>query len=244
MKIIAFGDIHGRTNWKKIIANNDFDKVIFIGDYFDTHYDVSTEQQKENFKDIISFKKSNLDKVVLLFGNHDYHYLRTSNEQYSKFQQEEKTNIQELLHKAIDEDLLQMCYIHWNYLFVHAGVTKTWCKTNNIDEMNLSNSINDLFKYTPNAFRFTSGKNGSGWGDDVEQSPIWVRSRSLYMDKIPNYIQVVGHTVMDKITGLNGGINIYTEGRTIETSGVIFIDTLGTSEEYLEIIDGFVKAKK
>lgn len=237
MKIIALGDTHGRMDWKNITANDNSDRVIFIGDYFDTHDDISPRQQIENFKDIIAYKKANPKKVILLFGNHDYHYLRTTAEHYSGFQQWHKTDIQELLHKAIDENLLQMCCVFWNYLFVHARVTKTWCKANGINMNDVERSINDLFKYKPNSFRFTAGENGSVYGDDICQTPIWVRPKSLYTDKISNYIQVVGHTTQDWISGLNGSRKIYTAGRTVETSGVIFIDTLGTSGEYLQIID-------
>lgn len=50
-RIIAFGDIHGRMNWKTITSKNDFNKVIFIGDYFDSHDRVSAQQQMENFRD-------------------------------------------------------------------------------------------------------------------------------------------------------------------------------------------------
>ena len=218
MKIIALGDIHGRSDWMTIIDKNTFDKVIFIGDYFDTHENIPPEQQKENFKEIVSFKKSNMDKVVLLCGNHDYHYLRTTNETYSGYQQWQKTDIQELLHPAIDEGLLQMCFTYDNLLFCHAGITKTWCKNNLIQEDSIEESVNDLFKFKPTSFRFTRGKNYSPYGDDVEQSPIWVRPKSLLKDRIEGFIQVVGHTSQDKL---------------IITDDVILIDTLGSSNEYL-----------
>lgn len=222
MRIIALGDTHGRTDWKQITANEKFDKVVFIGDYFDTHEDISPEQQKENFKDIIAYKKANMDKVVLLFGNHDYHYLRTTNETYSGYQQWQKTDIQELLHPAIDEGLLQMCFVWHNLIFCHAGITQTWCENNLVNKDNsynfLEDAVNELFKYKPNSFRFTSGKNHSPYGDDVEQSPIWVRPNSLLRDRIEGFIQVVGHTTQNKL---------------VITDDVILIDTLGTSNEYL-----------
>lgn len=224
MKIIALGDTHGRNDWKQITAKETFDKVVFIGDYFDTHEDVSPNQQKENFKDIIAYKKANMDKVVLLFGNHDYHYLRTTNEQYSGFQQWQKTDIQELLHSAIDEKLLKMCFLYDNILFTHAGLTKTWSKNmlgnENISIEILEKTINDLFLYQPNSFKFTSGKNASPYGDDVEQSPIWVRPQSLFLDLIDGYKQVVGHT---------------TQKQLHITPNVILIDCIGTSGEYLII---------
>jgi len=229
MKTIALGDIHGRTDWKQIIANEKFDKVIFIGDYFDTHENITPEQQKSNFEDLIEYKKANMDKVVLLFGNHDFHYLRTVNETYSGFQPGHKIDIQEMLHEAIDAELMQMCYVQKHILFTHAGVTKTWCDENLIQKEFLEQAINDLFKYKPNAFKFTSGKRYSPYGDDICQTPIWVRPQSLLQDRIDDYIQVVGHTTQNKL---------------VITDNVILIDTLGTSKEYLQIIDDvFLVAK-
>lgn len=217
MRIIALGDTHGRSNWKQIINYEKFDKIVFIGDYFDTYDNISFEQQMDNFKEIISYKKDNLDKVILLFGNHDYHYLKTVNETYSGYQFYRKKDIQDILHSAIDDDLLQMCFIWDNMIFSHAGITQTWCDNNTIRRECIEKSINELFKYNPKAFKFTSGKNFSQYGDDIEQSPIWVRPNSLLINKIEGYIQIVGHTTQNKL---------------IITDDVILIDTLGTSKEY------------
>jgi predicted phosphodiesterase len=71
MKIIALGDIHGRTNWEKIVDNEmDSDKIIFIGDYFDSRDSISALEQIHNFKEIIKLKKIYPEKFIILFGNH------------------------------------------------------------------------------------------------------------------------------------------------------------------------------
>ena len=49
MKIIAIGDIHGRSIWKNIVSANSYDKVVFLGDYFDS-FDIHTLDQIDNFK--------------------------------------------------------------------------------------------------------------------------------------------------------------------------------------------------
>ncbi|NBP57427.1 metallophosphoesterase, partial [bacterium] len=36
MKTIFIGDIHGRSIWKEIVEQEKPDRVIFIGDYFDS----------------------------------------------------------------------------------------------------------------------------------------------------------------------------------------------------------------
>ncbi len=224
MKLIALGDTHGRDIWKRIIfKEQDFDKIIFIGDYFDTKEDISGNQQIENFKNILDTKIKYPDKFVLLIGNHDFHYLKTTEESYSGFQNDYSKSISRLLHRAIEKNLLQMCFVSGDYLFVHAGVTKTWCQINKIDENNLENAINKLFIDNPNAFAFTEGKKGSLTGDEICQTPIWVRPRSLAEDKIDNFFQIVGHTQVRRITF---------------TDDFVLIDVLGYTEEYLIVKDG------
>jgi len=91
--------------------------------------------------------------------------------------------------------------------------------------------LNEMFKYKPLAFMF----NGfNAYGDDLWQTPIWIRPKSLmevnrdYLRK--EIIQVVGHTSMKQID---------IEGKA--TGGrYYFIDCLDTSGEYLIITDGEV----
>lgn len=194
MKIIAIGDLHGRNIWKDIINKTDYDKVIFIGDYFDSDEGISAEQQAENFKDVIAFKKDNPEKVKLLFGNHDFHYLPSVTEHYSGFQPAHRKDFEVLIKDAVDEDFLQACFVFENILFTHAGLTKTWSSAYDIDTKNPEQQLNDLLKHQPEAFRFAPGKNHSAIGDDITQSPIWVRPESLQQDKVDYFTQVVGHT--------------------------------------------------
>lgn len=74
MKIIIVPDVHGRTFWRKTTELIDnVDKVIFLGDYLDPYPDIDGIFPHEaliEFKDILEFKKSYPDKVILLLGNH------------------------------------------------------------------------------------------------------------------------------------------------------------------------------
>jgi hypothetical protein len=230
MKIIALGDTHGRTHWKNIVAKEtDADKIVFIGDYFDTHYDVSVDQQIQNFIDILNFKKENVDKVILLIGNHDFHYLKGAQETYSGYQKFKAVDINEVLEPAVSIGLLQMCYVYEDFVFTHAGLTKTWCENNDINLSELEDSVNRRFMSNIESFRFTYGDNFSNSGNDVTQPPIWVRIPSLLKNKLEGYRFVVGHTTIEELT---------------ITDSLIGIDTIGTSEEYLVIIDGEPSAAK
>ena len=222
MKIIAIGDLHGRTLWKYIVSKVDFDVVVFIGDYFDTHENISPVQQIENFKELLDYKKQLPEKVVLLFGNHDYHYFPWVEKKYSGFQDEYDTEILEILHNALKEGLMQMCYKYKKFVFTHAGITKTWLsKAGYKNNYPVDIFLNDLFVKYPHKFEFSMGDNYSLTGDDICQSPIWVRPKSLSKNALNGYIQIVGHTVQEKINVINNSI--------------ILIDTLGKSAQFLEV---------
>jgi hypothetical protein len=230
MKIVAVGDTHGRSKWKEIVnVEKDFDKFIFIGDYFDAKDGgYSANRQIENFKDIVEFKRNNPDKVILLIGNHDFHYLNGVNEEYSSFQWSYRKDINDVLQPVVDEGLIQMCYQYNKYFFSHAGITKTWCNNNNINSNNLVNDINNLFRDDVTRFRFTMGENDSYGGNDVTQPPIWVRPQSLVKDMVDGIICVVGHTQVKEVT-------------VMEENNLILIDCLGTNDDYLVIENDKIK---
>ncbi len=192
MKIVALGDTHGRLNWKEIVAKETgVDKIVFIGDYFDTHDDVTPEQQISNFLEILEFKKANMDKVILLIGNHDFHYTGYAYSTYSGYQYGAAPRINEILLEALKDDLMQMCYKHDIFVFTHAGITKTWAEANGIDVNDLENSINEMFKVKPRVFDFTMGDNYSQTGNDITQTPIWVRPQALLSDSFFSIMSLV-----------------------------------------------------
>lgn len=209
-KWIAIGDIHGRDTWKSIVNTeiDNVDKIIFVGDYFDS-FDIPITTQISNFLDILEFKRANSDKVVLLTGNHDIHYLKTLDETYSGYSHAFALMIEnDCIIPAIRERLLQICYMDSNFIFTHAGVTKTWLLLTDVIESiyeeigDLDVKLNDLFFYKPRTFRYQSNYKFSlsdPYGDNIWQGPLWVRPNSLLKDKIAAYTQVVGHTQVDEI---------------------------------------------
>lgn len=232
MKTIVIGDTHGRDLWKQI-SNQPFDVFVFIGDYFDTHENITVQQQMDNFRDILAFKKSIPDKVILLTGNHDYHYTRGVSENYSGYNELKAFDIMELLDEA--KTSMQMAYlIDEKYLCTHAGVSKTWCFNHGVDgEIRIDEHINLLFKETLIPFRFQAGNTYDDTGDDICQTPIWIRPNSLFNDRIEGYNQIVGHTYQRKITPPN-----YIKDH------LWFIDALGTSKEYVIIEDNKISVHK
>lgn len=241
-RIICLGDTHGRVDWKAIAEKEltTCDKFLFIGDYFDTHNQgVSGNKQIVNFKEIVEFKKTNPDKVILLTGNHDYHYIRGIGETYSGYQAMYALEIGELVEQTIKDDLMQMCYLHDKFFFSHAGLTKTWIQRvlipNNINPLVndvMVQHINDFLKFQPRVFGFMMGDNFDQTGDDITQGPIWVRPHSLARDMVEEITCVVGHTPVQKLR-LNP-----------KHPSIILIDCLGTTKEYLIIEDGIPKSSE
>lgn len=224
MKLAAFGDTHGRDTWKTFVKElDDADKIIFIGDYFDS-ITISFIEQLHNFKEILDFKRNDPDRVILLMGNHDLHYLPefiSIGEYYSGYQGTAWADIQSHLLPAINNHEIQMAYSYDKYLFTHAGVTNTWCKEWGIDTTRIEDHINELFYQNPRCFGF----NGyDTYGDDITQGPCWVRPDSLRADRLKNYIHVVGHTKFKRVVD-----------DFADMLGAIYIDCLDTSEEFLTL---------
>jgi hypothetical protein len=240
MKTIILGDTHGRSNWKLATHQDQPDRVIFIGDYFDS-FDIPGVEQIHNFKEIIQYKENNPQiEVVLLIGNHDHHYFPeigyTGTSGY-------QSGIAPSITQVIDENRhhLQMAYGFGDYLFTHAGVSPIFMDqvfgSDGWSKESIVVDLNELFKYKPKAFEF----NGfDGYGDNTTQTPIWIRPGSLMSvnkkhDKglKKDYIQIVGHTQMKKLDLV--GSDKFTGGR------YYFIDTMDTSGEYLIVEDNQLK---
>lgn len=199
MNITVISDVHGRQDWKTIVEiNKDSDLFIFLGDYLDS-WDISPINQFHNLLDIIEFKNNNLDKVILLLGNHDISYISYFDAKCSGFNPQTKMLCEDLLIQNINKGLFKMCHKVDYYLFSHAGVSKTWCKQFNIDTNDLEKSINENFIVKPKIFKFNFGNKFSSYGDEVCQTPVWIRPNSLDKDSVDEYIQIVGHSEIDNI---------------------------------------------
>ncbi len=219
-KMVIIGDIHGRSLWKNIVQQHPNDEIVFVGDYFDSKEYISAHTQIQNFNEIAAFKKANPERVTLLFGNHDFHYLPEAGERYSGYQYFYATDIYEALKPALDKKLLCICFQKGKYLISHAGLTRTWCRKYKIPLRNPAEAVNRLFYENPEAFRFSAGALNDPTGDEPEQGPLWVRPFSLENDALRGFVQVAGHTQQKQIT-----FGKYLIG----------VDVLGYLPNYLEI---------
>jgi hypothetical protein len=224
MKTVVLGDIHGLGVWELIVAKESPDRVIFLGDYFDST-EVSTSQQINNYNKIVEFKKSGGADIIMLVGNHDFHYLPyIDTDDISGFQSHSEDVLKELVGSTLNN--LTMCYKQGNYLFTHAGVSDNFLLKAQINYSRdtIDSSINTLFLNNPHIFDFDEDCEDAS-GDNKEQSCIWIRPRSLMNNSHTikkDYIQIVGHTTQKRVD-VKG---VATDGR------FYFLDTLRTSGQY------------
>lgn len=232
MKTLVIGDIHGRTQWKYITANEEYDKVVFLGDYFDSHENISYEEQLKNFEDILTFKSDSPDKVILLYGNHDHSYY--NNERCSSYNPKYADKISEILKEADQLSYLQAMHIQDDIIMSHAGISDFWLKNvahmNNPDEV----TLDDL-----SIFNFNYLMGFDPYGESISQSPIWIRLKSLSANFLPGYRQIVGHTSLKK-PGVIGD-TIYCNDLmpfyyiTVEDKEILYKDNTGKTVEPVRI---------
>jgi hypothetical protein len=138
-----------------------------------------------------------------------------------------------------------MAYRMDEFLFSHAGVSakfmdsvfgkEGWTVDTLVDQ------LNELFKYKPNTFTFGNAISinklsyTDPYGDNEEQSPIWIRVRSLVSANKNTELkkavrQIFGHT---QVTKIDLALSMKALGGKYYP-----IDALSTSREYLVIEDG------
>lgn len=195
-KILIVPDVHGRKFWHKAEELiNEVDKIIFLGDYLDPYFweGVTFETAMLEFKNILTFKQKNPEKVILLTGNHDVHYIILEFMNCSRLNLDERVKIHELFQSNIDK--FNLIYQHDNYLFSHSGIYQEW-----IDKYNITlEELFDLKTFFQNRWKTLEdvGMYRGGW--DKVGSCIWADIRErIQHNVIPNFIQIVGHTLSDK----------------------------------------------
>ena len=143
-KILVIPDVHGRRFWKKPVDKyiDTVDRVVFLGDYLDPYDDEGVDYQPDdvfqNWLDIIKVKMDNMDKVVLLKGNHDEHYSSWVFRRMAGGTRMDARNWSRN-HEVFNElkDLFLLAHMEEvngiPYVFTHAGLTAYWLKKVNTE---------------------------------------------------------------------------------------------------------------
>lgn len=227
MKLVVIGDIHGRSCWKDIINKEEYDKVIFLGDYVSTHEKMTEEDQINNLEEILHFKETNPDKVVLLRGNHDTQHLGYDWAGCSGLFRNVQQYMSEQRKRFLEDT--QWIYVQDGIVFSHAGISDEWMTNSGF--MNLNEVLNAL---PDERFGFIPDSMWDNYGDSVTQSCVWIRPQSLCKCNLEHYDQVVGHTPVLRIT------DIYKSAK--KKRHIWLCDAL--PYEYLVIEDGEFRVRR
>lgn len=204
--VIIIPDIHGRDFWRWAVTHRkEEETVVFLGDYLDPYEDewIYWSDAYKGLLDIIALKRENPEKVVLLLGNHDLHYLFPvlSGSRYNEYQAEKirKTFIDNLdcFQMAAEAEMAGQ-----RYLFTHAGVNKVWAEKHAdlfgpVEKIAADTFNRMMFKeaFVEALAEFSSLRGGR----DRAGSIVWADVEEFEWSdtRLPNVIQVFGHTLQD-----------------------------------------------
>lgn len=193
MKTIIISDLHNRVGWIELFLSSiKFDKVIFLGDYFDEFNDTPQDIQKSAEWLKQSLKYSNR---IHLMGTHDMWY-RFPNNPYlqASGNTEQKSNVINHILTQKDWSKLKLYRYEQNFLITHAGLHKSLLGKHEFSEDYIkfltddalvdikNNKMNPLLEAGISR-RGIQPFGGITWLD-------WNRE----FEHIPNLNQIVGHT--------------------------------------------------
>ena len=222
-KILVVPDIHGETFWKEPILKyiEQVDRIIFLGDYLDPYRnrwkEYSPQGLFDNLMDIIDFKRSHMDKVILLKGNHDQHYASETFRDIACASRCDTINWS--LYNAVfvkNKELFKLAHLEdvrgLPYLFSHAGLTLYWINKVNsgvwkladnkisvtspdiVERINALDESEEGQKMLCVVGRFRNmigAKSGSILWADIEEHAIPDAPKAYGLNKV---FQVVGHS--------------------------------------------------
>lgn len=196
-KILIVPDVHGRKFWHKAKELIDeVDQVVFLGDYLDPYSreGITFEDALNEFEQILEFKEKHSDKVTLLVGNHDMHYIKLEFMDCSRLNVWRRVEIHDLFMNNIDK--FQLIHEVDKYLFSHAGVYLEWTKKYEITLWELFD-FKKFLKGRWNTLEDVSYERG-GWCK--VGSCVWADIRESIQNKLPVMFkkQIVGHTQMQE----------------------------------------------
>ena len=227
MRVLVIPDIHLKT-WifdraEDILRAGKADRAVCLMDMPDDwNMEFQVERYKETFDRAIAFAETYPD-TLWCYGNHDISYpwgkLETG---YSPYAERTVMSGLEKLKRILKEPS-QIAFIHRidNVLFSHGGLSTDFVRW--LNEELLDADMDEVI----------AAINGAPqeylWND---QSPLWLRPQYREVDAFRRglFIQVVGHTPVEKISERDGIISTdvfstYRDGRQIGESAMLVINT-------------------
>lgn len=204
MRIITIGDIHGHDSWKPVIEDvleGKFDKVICTGDYTDS-FSISNETMINNLLELIKLKSFYPDKIELLVGNHEMHYmLRQAHVSNPYLCSGYRRDFHFDVYPIFKENFNKFKLAHQidNYLWTHAGIHQGWYNMHykDVSLKDIGDKLNEDFENEkPRIFEV-------GWmrgGVHDVGGPLWADKRMTSKKPLKGLHQIVGHTPVPIVT--------------------------------------------
>ena len=200
--MLIIPDVHGRGFWKKAVEEHTDLPVIFLGDYMDPYPQegINNEIALENFKQIMDFKRKNAERVILLIGNHDMHYM---SKPFARLAM--GTRFSQLMHPILSQIFKDnerffhlACSVEYDgkiVLFTHAGVSKIWYEDNkDVLDGDIPGCLNNLMN-TDEGIEALANIGGCRGGYHNSGSILWADvSEVMSAVALPRYYQIFGHT--------------------------------------------------
>lgn len=218
MHILAIPDVHQDVHFLQRIFDTEniaaFDKVIFLGDYFDTRvYELDCDEAVvETARFIKEIKLTYPDKVHLLCGNHDLPYYamrpmcaantgRVNSTIADWFYDGNSYHNANLIEEIWGEEIwstLEVAVTYDGWIFSHAGIHPNYWPADgdtpeekvNILRKQWDEAIARIFQEEENII-FGTGK--ARGGEYEAGGPLWLDFDLEFEDAL-EYPQVVGHT--------------------------------------------------
>lgn len=229
--MIIIADIHGRNHWKKDVNSVLGDdgslkeKVVFLGDYLDHYPDqkngddtILKEGTTENFKEILEFKRSHMDDVVLLLGNHDIEYMDLDcpacrcyfKSSFGQFWQDEYEKYHALYMDNID--IFSIGYHEVSegtlFTFTHATINPHWVAGNKFFAERFGGvTAEEMPKHFGEVIDFMNGALHSGEEKTIRQLLNVLSQVSMYRGGYSNHASCVWedfreHDEYDSVDGV------------------------------------------
>ena len=221
MRVLVIPDLHGKDIWKELVGTP-YDLCVFLGDYCDS-YDHSNEQIINNLLDIIQYKIDNMDKVILLLGNHELPYIYLDNSRFkcSGHRPEIDFTLNDIFYQ--NKNLFINAFQVGKYIFTHAGIQNHWF--NNVfkgdptynDTDSIAHQLNNPKDRDQLNALYHVGRRRGGYYD---VGGIFWCDKSELLKSLKGYFQIVGHTAIKKVIVQVG-----------KDSTVFFCDCLDNVEE-------------
>lgn len=195
--ITIIPDMHGDVHWKKAMTITST-YYVSLGDWFDS-FTVPHDKQIENFKEYVTWVRQDPEHRLTCIGNHDLAYLQSLEKGMNV--SGHSAEYHEQIHAILMENIMMFKPIIELYgiVFSHAGVSKRWMANCDININRLCSNYNWVTNPEPLDFQTRNISKKYNYhvldpaGDNIFQSPLWIRPKSLLKNSYFPF-QVVGHS--------------------------------------------------